>query len=111
MCMKKLMLLSIFVLAAGLLVVGCGGGDQGGEKPAPGAGAGAGAVKVEAKAQTLCPVMGNAIDKKLFVDYEGKRIYVCCPACIEKFKSDPEKYMKILADQGVTPADVPAGTN
>jgi len=105
--MKKLMLLSLFVLAAGLLVVGCGGGDQGGEKPAPGASA----VKVEAKSQTLCPVMGNAIDKNLYVDYEGKRIYVCCPPCVDTFKADPEKYMKILLEQGVTLADVPAGSN
>ncbi|HUT37359.1 MAG TPA: hypothetical protein VNE39_28005, partial [Planctomycetota bacterium] len=41
-----------------------------------------GSKKAEAKQapgpQTTCPVMGGKIDRKLFVDYEGKRIYVCC---------------------------------
>ena len=54
---------------------------------------GAPAVK-QVKPQTLCPVLGNKIDKKLFVDYEGKRIYVCCPMCIDKVKKDPAKYVK-----------------
>jgi YHS domain-containing protein len=50
--------------------------------------------------QTTCPVMGGAVNKKLFVDYKGKRIYVCCPGCIDELKSNPEKYIKILADMG-----------
>ena len=57
---------------------------------------------VAAKAQTNCPVMGGAIDKKIFTDYEGKRVYFCCPACIDTFKKEPAKYLKKLADAGVT---------
>ena len=57
--------------------------------------------------QILCPVMGNKIDKTYFADYKGKRIYFCCPACIEPFNKDPEKYMKIL--EGVKLDDAPAG--
>ncbi|MFH1549340.1 MAG: YHS domain-containing protein [Planctomycetota bacterium] len=52
-------------------------------------------------AQTTCPVMGNPINKELFVDHDGKRVYFCCKGCIEDFKKDPEKYMKALADAGV----------
>jgi YHS domain-containing protein len=53
------------------------------------------------KPQTECPVMGGKISKKLFVDHGGRRIYFCCPGCIDTFKKDPEKYVKKMADEGV----------
>lgn len=46
--------------------------------------------------QVLCPVMENEINKDVYVDYKGKRVYFCCEGCIKEFKSDPEKYMKKL---------------
>ncbi len=46
--------------------------------------------------QVLCPVMGGKIDKKVYVDHNGKRVYLCCTACVDKFKADPGKYMKKL---------------
>jgi YHS domain-containing protein len=46
--------------------------------------------------QTTCPVMGNPIDKQYFTEYKGKKVYFCCPACIEKFKAEPEKYVAKL---------------
>lgn len=46
--------------------------------------------------QTLCPVMGNPIDKDVFVEYEGKKVYFCCQACVDTFKADPEKYLSKL---------------
>jgi len=52
--------------------------------------------------QTTCPVMGGKINKKLYVDYKGKRIYVCCGGCISTVKADPEKYIKKLEKEGVT---------
>jgi len=52
------------------------------------------------KPQTTCPVMGGAIDKNQYVDYKGKRIYVCCPDCIDKVKKNPEKYIKKLEKMG-----------
>ncbi len=51
--------------------------------------------------QTNCPVMGEKINKKFYVDHGGKRIYLCCPACIDKVKADPEKYIKMLEKEGV----------
>ena len=39
--------------------------------------------------QTTCPVMGGKINKELFADYDGKRIYFCCPGCVKKFEADP----------------------
>jgi YHS domain-containing protein len=54
-----------------------------------------------AASQATCPVMGGQINKEFYSDYEGKRVYFCCPACIPEFKKDPAKYIKKLEDQGV----------
>ncbi len=51
--------------------------------------------------QTTCPVMGGAIDKTLYVDHAGKRIYVCCKGCIATVKEDPEKIITTLEAAGV----------
>ena len=56
--------------------------------------------------QKTCPVMGGTINKEIFVDYKGKRVYFCCPGCPVTFKKDPEKYLKILADRGETPEKI-----
>lgn len=53
------------------------------------------------KAQTTCPVLGGEINKHLYTDYKGYRIYFCCAGCPEEFKKNPEKYLKILKDSGV----------
>jgi len=54
------------------------------------------------KKQTHCAVMTkNPINKNLFVDVKGKRIYVCCAGCIGKIKADPDKYIKQLEDEGI----------
>jgi len=47
--------------------------------------------------QKTCPVMeGNPINKAIFVEYKGKKVYFCCKACPEKFLADPEKYIAKL---------------
>jgi YHS domain-containing protein len=52
---------------------------------------------VAAVEQTTCPVMeGNPIDKTLFVEYKGKKVYFCCKECEGKFLADPEKYVAKL---------------
>lgn len=61
------------------------------------------------KAQTNCPVMGGKINKDVYADYEGKRVYFCCEACISTFKSDPAKYVKKLEGEGVTLETVSKG--
>ena len=52
--------------------------------------------KSKVNEQTLCPVMGGAINKKYFIDYEGKKVYFCCPGCEKTFLNDPEKYLDKL---------------
>ena len=46
--------------------------------------------------QTNCPVMGGAINKELFVEYKGKKVYFCCAGCEEQFEKEPEKYIAKL---------------
>jgi YHS domain-containing protein len=62
------------------------------------------------KPQTTCPVMGEPIDKNLYVDYNGKRIYVCCADCIDKVKKNPEKYIKKLEKMGQGVESIEDGT-
>lgn len=50
--------------------------------------------------QKTCPVMGNPINKDIYVDYEGQRVYFCCPACKKTFLEDPEKYFRVMMKNG-----------
>ena len=61
------------------------------------------------KPQTTCPVLTGDVDKSVYADYQGKRIYFCCKGCDAEFKKDPEKYMKKLQEEGVTLEPAPAG--
>jgi len=46
--------------------------------------------------QTTCPVIGGPINKNIFVEYKGKKVYSCCEDCKATFAKDPEKYVKDL---------------
>ena len=46
--------------------------------------------------QKTCPVMEGAIDKNIFTEYKGKKVYFCCPGCKEKFEANPEDYIAKL---------------
>ncbi len=54
------------------------------------------------KMQPLCPVMQMKITPGLFIDHEGKRVYFCCPSCLEKFDADPAGYIGKMEAQGIT---------
>lgn len=51
--------------------------------------------------QTTCPVMGGKITRDSYVDYEGQRVYFCCPGCKEDFLKDPDKYFEKAAKDKV----------
>jgi YHS domain-containing protein len=34
----------------------------------------------------------DALKKKLYVDYKGKRYFVCCKTCVTLFRRSPGKY-------------------
>jgi YHS domain-containing protein len=46
--------------------------------------------------QTICPVMGNPIDKRFYTEYKGKKVYFCCAQCKGDFEKNPEKYLSKL---------------
>jgi Cu(I)/Ag(I) efflux system membrane fusion protein len=51
--------------------------------------------------QTVCPVMGGAINKEVYADHNGLRVYFCCPGCDATFKEDPEKYLNQMRANNV----------
>ena len=53
------------------------------------------------KPQTTCPVMGGDVNKALYVDADGYRVYVCCQMCIGAVKADPAKYIEKMKAEGV----------
>ena len=118
--MKGMMAVAgIIILAAGFALAGCSGTTPAEPEtavtapaaPAPAAVAPAPATAtpaaVAAAEQKTCPVMqGNPINKDIYVDYEGRRIYFCCAGCPDMFRQDPAKYLAIL--DGPQPATAPA---
>jgi len=47
--------------------------------------------------QTFCPVSGEKLEKKeVFVDYNGRRVYLCCEGCRKGFDKTPDKFLAKL---------------
>ncbi len=65
--------------------------------------------EAEKRPQTHCPVEGGEINRTVFVDYQGYRIYFCCPGCDEDFLKDPEEYLRRMRAEGIEPERAPAG--
>lgn len=60
------------------------------------------AAEKTVKKQTVCPIMGGAVETDIYADANGKRVYFCCKGCIAEFKKDPAKYIDKLEKSGVT---------
>jgi YHS domain-containing protein len=50
--------------------------------------------------QKVCPISDFDIDPAVFVEHEGKKVYFCCPGCIETFQKEPAKYLSKLPQFG-----------
>ena len=96
--MNDLYKIAILFVMGVFLVSGCG--DE--ETPAPDVGTEIADVQLVAGTQTTCPIMDSPINEDIYSDYQGKRIYFCCAGCDDKFKAEPEKYIKQMEDEGVT---------
>lgn len=46
--------------------------------------------------QTHCPIMDFDINRDLYHDHNGQRIYICCPGCMDEVK---ERADEIIAEQ------------
>lgn len=57
-------------------------------------------MNMDTAEQTICPVLGSPINKNVFIEYKGKKVYFCCPGCDKTFLADPEKYMDKLPQFG-----------
>lgn len=55
----------------------------------------------------ICPVMGNEANPNIWVIHKGKKISLCCPGCIRRFKNNPEQYIKVLEEQKAEEDDIP----
>ena len=100
--------LSVVVLILGLLVVsGCKKRDEAPKAPAPTTKKTPSTPTAATKAQTACPIVGTKIDKSVYADYQGKRVYFCCTDCKTKFNAEPAKYVKQLEDKGITLEETP----
>lgn len=78
------------LLVVGLIVLnGC-------KKSEPTTPTGPNEVASAAIEQTTCPIMGKAINKDIFTEYKGKKVYFCCAGCKEEFEKEPEKYIAKL---------------
>ncbi len=46
--------------------------------------------------QTTCPIVNLAINKDVYTEYKGKKVYFCCPGCKPDFEKEPEKFLAKL---------------
>ena len=54
-----------------------------------------------AKPQAKCPVSGAPIDRSVHIDYQGQRIYFCCPKCPAEFRKNPGMYFAEFEKDGI----------
>lgn len=69
----------------------------------------AGAAKVEKVLlpQAQCPLSGKPLESKdNFVDYQGHRIYTCCPKCVAKIAAFPDYFLFKMHGDGFAPENV-----
>jgi membrane fusion protein, copper/silver efflux system len=51
--------------------------------------------------QTLCPVMGDPINREFYHDHDGWRIYVCCPGCLDEIANRAEEIIEEQRQLGI----------
>lgn len=64
-------------------------------------------ASTERRPQTNCPVEGGTIKRTIFAEYNGLRVYFCCPGCDEEFLNNPEKFIAEMRANGIEPEHVP----
>lgn len=67
------------------------------------------AVDEVARRQTHCPVMGGEVNREVFADHDGVRVYFCCAGCDVEFRKDPERYIREMRDAGIELEPAPEG--
>jgi YHS domain-containing protein len=93
--MKKLTMM-IFMLLMIPTIYSCSSSDE---------------VVGDSASQNVCPVLRQGIEceinKEVYTDYKGRRIYACSEGCLKEFTKNPDKYIKLLEEQGVLLEKIP----
>jgi hypothetical protein len=55
----------------------------------------------KAEYQTKCPVTGRKINKVVYFEYKGVKIYACCRGCIPTIKDKPGKFLQHLKNEKI----------
>jgi YHS domain-containing protein len=50
------------------------------------------------RVQVNCPLSGKPIDRKIFAEHDGEKVYFCSDGCKTAYAQDPTKYRARLAD-------------
>lgn len=50
--------------------------------------------------QKVCPVSKKKIDPSIYIDFQGQRVYFCCPGCDKKFLKNSESRFTEMKDRG-----------
>jgi len=91
----------------GLLIISCAKEEKSPKKVGEAAIEDAGSQAPTA--QTTDAFSGNPVNKSIYADYMGKRIYFCCDGSKKSFNMDPERYIAKFREQGIILEDAPAG--
>ncbi|MCU0254285.1 MAG: hypothetical protein MUE47_07060 [Acidobacteria bacterium] len=84
----------IAVLAAALVLAAPETWAAAGDVPGAAAAVAAG---LPAGANTMCPVLTDEpVDPEIWVEYEGRRVYLCCQRCRKQFLEAPTAYLAAL---------------
>jgi YHS domain-containing protein len=57
-----------------------------------------------AEEQSICPIMvEDEIDQDEVVEFEGKKIYMCCGGCVKAWNLNPKYYLKVARELKLVP--------
>jgi len=105
--MKKavciLLVVCALTISSGVVFAQCPDGEKAeasGVKQAEALGVNETETSESGAVNTVCPVMGNKIDKDTpyTVEYNGKIIGFCSAECMDAFQAEPEKYLDNLQE-------------
>ena len=91
-------LFSGFAIGAGLALCGCESdkSGRGGSPPATSQPT----TTMSSGQQTVCPVSDYNIDPNVWVEHQGRRVYLCCDGCKDAFQKYPERFVTKLPQFG-----------
>ena len=97
----------LLLMIMGLLIISCAEQETSSKKAEEVATEEAGSQAP--KAQTTDAFSGKPINRNIYADYQGRRIYFCCANSKREFENDPERYIAKFRELGVTLENAPEG--